>query len=80
MPTITIKNIPPDLYKLLEQSAAANRRSINSEIITHIERGVRGRRLNADRLLVRARQLRQKTKHHPVTDAMLQTAKVAGRP
>ena len=33
MPTITVRNIPTDLYEWLKQSAEANRRSINSEII-----------------------------------------------
>lgn len=80
MPTMTVKNIPPDIYELLKQSAAANRRSINSEIITYIERGVRGRKVNAEDLLMRARELRQKTKRHPITDATFRTAKLAGRP
>jgi plasmid stability protein len=77
---MTVKNIPPDIYELLKQSAAANRRSINSEIITYIERGVRGRKVNAEDLLMRARELRQKTKRHPITDATFRTAKLAGRP
>lgn len=80
MPTITVKNIPPDLYELLKDSAAANRRSINSEIITHIERGVRGRKINPDALLTRARELRQKTKRHPISDRDFRNAKLAGRP
>ena len=79
MPSITLKNIPPDLYELLKESAAANRRSINSEIITHIERGVRGRKVNPEALLTRARELRQKTKRHPMTDTEFRTAKLAGR-
>ena len=53
MPTITVKNIPTDLYELLKQSAAANRRSINSEIITCIERAVSGRKANPEILLAR---------------------------
>ncbi|MGQ0604930.1 MAG: FitA-like ribbon-helix-helix domain-containing protein [Anaerolineales bacterium] len=65
MPTFTVKNIPPDLYDLLKESAAANRRSLNSEIITHIERGVRGRKVDPEALLIRAREMRQKTKRHP---------------
>lgn len=79
MPTMTVKNIPPDIYELLKP-AAANRRSINSEIITYIERGVRGRKVNAEDLLMRARELRQKTKRHLITDATFRTAKLAGRP
>ena len=80
MPTITVKNIPTELYELLKQSAAANRRSINSEILTCIERAVRGRKFNAEILLDRARRLRQKTKDHPITDNELRTAKQMGRP
>ena len=80
MPTITLKNIPPDLYDLLKQSAAANRRSINSEILTCIEQAVRGRKFNPEALLDRARHLRQKTKDHPLTENELRTAKQMGRP
>ena len=79
MPTITLKNIPPVLYELLKESAAANRRSINSEIITYIERAVRGGKVNPDALLSRARELRQKTKRHPISGEAFQTAKTAGR-
>ncbi|MBM4422488.1 MAG: Arc family DNA-binding protein [Chloroflexi bacterium] len=79
MPTITVKNIPPDVYDLLKQSAAANRRSINSEIITHIERGVLGRKIDPEALLARARHLRHKTKSHSLTDREFKAAKHAGR-
>jgi plasmid stability protein len=80
MPTITVKNIPADLYEMLKESAVANHRSINSEIITHIERGVRGRKVDPEALLARARELRQKTKRHPITDRAFKAAKLAGRP
>lgn len=79
MPTITVKNIPPDLYELLKQAAAANRRSLNSEIITCIERSVRGRKLDPEALLKRARQLRHRTRGHPITESDFNTAKRAGR-
>jgi antitoxin FitA len=80
MPTITVKNIPTELYELLKQSAATNRRSINSEIITCIERAVRGRKVNPEILIERARRLRLKTKDHPVTDNDLANWKQVGRP
>ena len=79
MPNITLKNIPSDLYELLKETAAANRRSINSEIITHIEQGVRGRKVNPDTLLARARELRQRTRRHPISNAEIRAAKLAGR-
>ena len=80
MPSFTVKNIPPDLYELLRQSATANRRSINSEIIVYIERGVRGRALDTQVVLERARQLRSRTRHHPITDRAFNLAKRSGRP
>jgi hypothetical protein len=63
-----------------DQSANANRRNINKEIIVHIDRGERERKINTEDLLLRAGQLRQKAKDHPITDAMLRNAKLAGRP
>lgn len=80
MPTITVKNVPPDLYELLKRSAAANRRSINSEVITCIERVVRGRKVNTEALLMRARELRGQTRCPPITGSAFRTAKLAGRP
>jgi len=75
MPNITLKNIPPDLYVLLKQSAVSNRRSINSEVIVHIERGVRGRKPNPEALLGRARQLRHMTTRRSITDRDFNIAK-----
>lgn len=79
MPTITVKNIPADLYERLKQSAAANRRSINSEIIVYIERAVRSRQIDPDAILARARQLRQKSIGHLISDDEFTQAKAAGR-
>ena len=61
MPSITIKNIPPDIYALLKQSAEANRRSMNREVIACIERAVCSQPVNPDQLLANARSLREKT-------------------
>jgi len=45
MPTITVKNIPDELYERLKEVASANRRSINSEIIISIEHHVGANRI-----------------------------------
>lgn len=79
MPTITVENIPVDLYERLKQSAQAHRRSINSEIIVYIERAVHSRKINPEAVLARARQLRQKTISHLVSDDEFTQAKAAGR-
>ena len=40
MTNLTVKNIPPLVYARLKQQAENNRRSINSEIITILERAL----------------------------------------
>ena len=79
MPTITVKNIPADIYEKLKKSAETSRRSINSEIIACIERAVRSQPINPDLLLTRARKLRGKTSSHPITADEFNQAKTAGR-
>ena len=80
MHSITVKNIPGDIYERLKRSARANRRSINSEIIMIIEEAVRSKKITSEDMLVRARQLREKTAHYTITDDEFTGAKRAGRP
>ena len=80
MTTITVKNIPDDLYERLKQAARANRRSINSEIIVCIERTVGPQSVNPEATIARARQLREKTVEYQITDDEFTSAKAAGRP
>ena len=40
MLTLTLKNIPAQLHAKLKDSAGKNRRSLNSEILTRLERDV----------------------------------------
>ncbi len=80
MATITVKNIPDDLYEQLKSRAATNRRSINSEVIVCIERAVRARRVDPEAALARARQLREATAGYGTSDEEFDAAKRAGRP
>ena len=80
MPTITVKNIPPDLYERLKESARAHRRSMNSEIIVCIERTIGRRKVDPEATIVRARELREKTTAYQATDDEFTQAKKAGRP
>ena len=79
MPTITVKNIPPEIYEKLKKSAETSRRSINSEIIACIERAVGSHEVNQDALLANARKVRTKTASHPITGRGLARAKTTGR-
>ncbi len=80
MSTITVKNIPDEIYEKLKRAAQVNHRSINSEVIACIERAVGSREIDPDVLLAEARRLRAKTAAHPITDRELAQAKAAGRP
>lgn len=80
MATITIKNVPDELYEKLKETAAANRRSINSEVIHLIEQAVTARQLDPEAFIARARLLRERTVSYQLTDELLREARTAGRP
>ena len=79
MATVTVKNIPDELYERLKTVAQINRRSINSEIIVCIENAVTIRRINPDGVLENARRLRQLTFGHHINDKEFNQAKAEGR-
>jgi plasmid stability protein len=79
MPTVTVKNIPPDLYELLKSSAQIHRRSINSEIITCLENALRSKRVDPDAFLARIDALQKEISLPPLTDEILQNGKEYGR-
>jgi plasmid stability protein len=79
MPTITVKNIPLDVYGKLKKAAEVSHRSINSEIIACIERAVSSQEINPELLLANARRLRAKTAGHPIKNRTFTRAKAAGR-
>jgi len=80
MVTITVNNIPDDLYADLKRAAANNRRSINSEIIVSIEQAVRSTRTDPDELLEKIRVLREATARYTLTDEILDQTINEGRP
>jgi antitoxin FitA len=80
MATITVKNIPTELYERLKTAAQAHRRSMNSEIIVCIEQAVGAHPVDPDAVLASARRLRRLTHGAPITDAEFSQAKAAGRP
>ena len=78
--TFTVKNIPSDIYEKLKESAALNRRSINSEILVCIERAVSSQLVDPETTLAEARMLREKTRLYNVSAEEIMDAKNAGRP
>ncbi|MCO5185032.1 MAG: Arc family DNA-binding protein [Anaerolineae bacterium] len=59
MATLTIKNIPDDLYEAFKQVARKNHRSINSEVIYWLERAVEQRERDPEVILSNAQLVRE---------------------
>jgi plasmid stability protein len=78
--TITVKNIPPELYKQLKRSAALHHRSINSEVIALIEDSIMAKKRKPEDFLASARAIREKTGRYGVNKEFIDRAKRLGRP
>jgi plasmid stability protein len=60
MPSLTIKGLPDELHARLKERAERHRRSMNSEVITILERALTNRRPDADEMIRRARALNER--------------------
>ena len=79
MPTVTVKNIPEDLYFQLKKTAHDNHRSINSKIIVCIEQNVRRKRLDTKVFLQKLEKLHSQISVSQLTDDFLTKAKEESR-
>jgi plasmid stability protein len=80
MVTITIKNIPEDLYERIKLQAKVNRRSVNSEIISIFEKSVPDRTpMDVAEILERARKVRELTAPYTITADDIDRWKKEGR-
>ena len=80
MATLTIKNLPDEIYSALSKRAKQNRRSINSEAIIQLEQLKNGGLRDVEAELEEIRELRKKTAGLWLTDEILEQAKNEGRP
>ena len=77
--TITVKNIPQDLYEKLKTRALRNHRSVNREIIFLFEEALTVRHFDKEDILISARALRGKTNRFYMTQDFIKKAKEEGR-
>lgn len=80
MATITLKNIPDDLYEKLKQRAMEHHRSVNSEVIVCLERVVQSGRVDPESFLPKLQALHKRIALPPLTEKFLREAKNEGRP
>jgi plasmid stability protein len=79
MATLTIKNIPDEVYEQLKQRAARHRRSVNSEVIVCLEKALGRRSVDPAAFLTGLRALRKMISRVFVTEEDLRAAKDEGR-
>jgi plasmid stability protein len=82
MATLTIKNLPDEIYAALSRTAKLNRRSINKEALVRLEKTLADDDRDPDSAILRIRQNREKLRKEGVwlTDEFLEFAKNEGRP
>ena len=82
MATLTIKNLPDEIYAALGSTAKKNRRSLNREAIIQLEQSLIAPRSDRDDLIAEIRESREKMRLKGVylTDEFLEFAKNEGRP
>ena len=57
--TLTLKNIPDELYERLKSAASLHRRSLNGEAIVCLEKALKANKISVEERLERARRLRE---------------------
>ena len=81
MAVLTLKNVPEELVDRLKQEAKQNRRSLNQEALSRLERSVASRRKSAEETIASLRRLHRRLAYLPsLTDGFLERAKREGRP
>jgi hypothetical protein len=80
MPGLTVKGLPEPLLQRLGQSAQANRRSLNGEVLYRREQAMENRVTEPEQLLAQARALGARSSLTPLTDEVLRRMRDEGRP
>ncbi|MBM4220802.1 MAG: Arc family DNA-binding protein [Gammaproteobacteria bacterium] len=78
--TITLKNIPDDIYASLKSAAEANHRSLNSEVIACLERVLLPARISPEAHLAQARRIRDELKGRKFRAKKIRKIIAQGRP
>jgi plasmid stability protein len=67
MVTLTIKNVPPEIYERIKVQAKNNHRSINGEVISILEKALSIPPIDVQTTLERTKKLREMTAHYVIT-------------
>jgi antitoxin FitA len=78
--TLTLKNIPDEVYERLKAAAAAHRRSLNGEAIVCLEKVLLPRKVSVEERIRRAGELRAALGDRQFSHDDIDTFKREGRP
>jgi antitoxin FitA len=67
MVTVTIKNIPEEIYERVKNQAKINHRSINGEILSILEQAISIPPIDVQATIKRARKVRELTAQYTIT-------------
>jgi antitoxin FitA len=79
MATLTIRNVPTEVYEALSERAKRRHRSLNSEAIFQLESILGKREIDVEDDLEEIRRFREKMKHVYVTENEINREKNRGR-
>ena len=79
MATLSIKNMPMEVYERLKLCAKANRRSINQEVIAVLEQALETPPIDVESTLERTQKIRELTAQYRLRDEELDQWKNEGR-
>jgi len=79
MPSITIKNVPDEIYDKIKENAALNYRSINSEILYCLNKALNPKTINSEKIIAHVEEMQAKYKLTPLTEQILTNSKNSGR-
>ena len=80
MATLTLKNVPGELVDVLKQEAKQNRRSLNQEALSRLERSLESRKRSGAETVASLRLLHRRFARPAfLTDRFLERAKNEGR-
>ena len=80
MLSITLKNIPENLYDEIKRSAVDNYRSINCEILIRLNQSLSAEKRNPDAIIADIEKMQSRINIPPLTDVFINQAKNEGRP
>jgi len=80
MATVTLKNVPEELVRMLKEQAKQNRRSLNQEALARLEASLAAAPRSGGATVKALRRLHKRlARLPPLTDAFLNRAKSEGR-